>query len=127
MNYEERLKKHENAKNALKWEFDGYYSESMDKHLLRVSIGFGTPNEVLLMSNRYILDNCDVLMLVDAEVLERWIEFNEPREGSIGKSSYRKIQYEMSFVVRNDDLAEEVANLIEEENWAEIQKIFGGK
>jgi len=124
--YKERLEKHEHAKKMLKREIDGYFSEAMDRHLVRVTFGFGTPHEVLLMANRYILDMVDVLMLVDAEVSERWINLNEPRQGFIGKASYRKIQYEMSFVVRNPLLEVEVGWLIEEENWSEITKIFGG-
>ena len=123
---QERSDAHWKKKEMLKREIDGYFSEVMDQYLVRVSFGYGTDNDVMLASNNYILDMCDVLMLVDAHVSEKYIALKEERKGFIGTASYRKIKYEMSFQVRNQELAEEVANLIEEENWNEITKIFGG-
>ena len=123
---QERSDAHWKKKELLKREIDGYFSEIMDQHLIRVSFGYGSDNDVMLASNIYILDMCDVLMLVDAHVSEKYIALKEERKGFIGTASYRKIKYEMSFQVRNQELAEEVANLIEEENWSEIEKLFGG-
>ena len=98
----------------------------MDQYLVRVSFGYGSDNDVMLASNQYILDMCDVLMLVDAHVSEKYIALKEERKGFIGTASYRKIKYEMSFSVRNNILRDDVGYFIDEENWSEITKIFGG-
>ena len=122
----ERNETHAKAKKMLKREIDGYFSEVMDQHLVRVSFGYGTDNDVMFASNQYILDSADILMLIDARVTDKYIPLKEERKGFVGIQCYRRIKYEMSFSVRNDKLREEVANLIEEENWSELEKIFGG-
>ena len=122
----ERNEKHEKAKKMLKREIDGYFSEVMDQHLVRVSFGYGTDNEVMFASNQYILDSADILMLIDARVTDKYIPLKEERKGFVGIQCYRRIKYEMSFSVRNDKLREEVAEWVEEENWTELEKIFGG-
>ena len=124
---QERNEIHWKKKEILKREIDGYFSEIMDQHLIRVLFGYGTDNDVMLASNQYILDMCDVLMLVDAHVSEKYIALKEERKGFIGTASYRKIKYEMSFSVRNNILRDDVGYFIDEENWSEITKIFGGK
>ena len=123
----ERNETHWKKKAMLKREIDGYFSEVMDQHLIRVSFGYGTDNEVMLASNQYILEMCDVLMLVDAHVSEKYIPLKEERKGFIGTASYRRIKYEMCFSIRNEDLKEEVGFLVEEGDWSELTKIFGGK
>ena len=122
----ERNQAHAKAKKMLKREIDGYFSEVMDQHLVRVSFGYGTDNEVMLASNQYILDSADILMLIDARVTDKYIPLKEERKGFVGTQYYRRIKYEMSFAVRNQELAEEAAELIEEENWSELEKLFGG-
>jgi len=123
----ERNETHWKKKELLKREIDGYFSNVMDQHLIRVSFGYGSDNDVMLASNNYILDSADILMLIDAHVSEKYIPLKEERKGFVGTQYYRKIKYEMSFAVRNDKLREEVAELVEEENWSELEKIFGGK
>ena len=122
----ERNETHWKKKAILKREIDGYFSEVMDQHLVRVSFGYGTDNDVMLASNQYILDSADILMLIDARVTDKYIPLKEERKGFVGTQYYRRIKYEMSFSVRNDKLREEVAEWVEEENWTELEKIFGG-
>ena len=66
------------------------------------------------------------MMLIDARVTDKYIPLKEERKGFVGTQYYRRIKYEMSFSVRNDKLREEVAEWVEEENWSELEKIFGG-
>ena len=122
----ERNETHWKKKEILKREIDGYFSEVMDQHLIRVSFGYGTDNVVMFASNQYILDSADILMLIDARVTDKYIPLKEERKGFVGTQYYRRIKYEMSFAVRNQELAEEAAELIEEENWTELEKLFGG-
>ena len=122
----ERADAHWKKKAILKREIDGYSSEVMDQYLVRVTFGYGADNDVMIASNQYLLDLCDVLMLIDARVIDKYIPLKEERAGFVGTHYYRRIKYEMSFAVRNDDLRQEVAELVEEENWSELEKIFGG-
>ena len=124
---QERSDAHWKKKELLKREIDGYFSEIMDQYLVRVSFGYGSDNDVMFAANNYILDNADILMLIDAHVSEKYMPLKEERKGFVGTQYYRRIKYEMSFSVRNDKLREEVAEWIEEENWTELEKIFGGK
>jgi len=125
--YKERLEKHEKAKNMLKREIDAvYYDEPYDEVFLQVSFGFGKEHEVTLASNKYCQEMCDVLTLIDAFESEKYVTLKEERKGFIGKPSYRLEKYTMIFRINNVDLREEVGWLLEEENWSEITKIFGG-
>ena len=123
---QERSDAHWKKKEILKREIDGYFSEVMDQYLVRVSFGYGTDNDVMFAANTYILDNADILMLIDAHVTEKYMPLKEERKGFVGTQYYRRIKYEMSFSVRNDKLREEVAEWISEQNWSELEKIFGG-
>ena len=123
---QERSDAHWKKKEILKREIDGYFSEVMDQYLVRVSFGYGTDNDVMFAANTYILDNADILMLIDAHVTEKYMPLKEERKGFVGTQYYRRIKYEMSFSVRNDKLREEVAEWVSEQNWSELNKLFGG-
>ena len=114
-------------KVVIKREFSGDYSESANQFYFMVSWGFGPPHDIALAANNFNLDYCDSLMLVDADVSEKNIEFGEERAGMIGRPTFRQIKWTYWFIIRNVDLEEEISTLLEEENYGEINKIFGGK
>ena len=123
----ERNETHWKKKAILKREIDAvYYEEPFDEVYIRVSFGYGKEAEVTMASHKYCQDMADVLTLVGAYESERYIELKEEMEGFIGKPTYKLIKDIMEFHVINDDLREEVGYLLDEENWSELEKIFGG-
>ena len=127
MSYEIRQQKHEHAKKMLKREIDGRYSEVSDQHLLRVSFGWGKPNDVMIASHQYIMEKMDELMLVDAFTSEKYLAHKEERAGIIGIPHYKRIKYIMEFEIKDILIREEFGYLVMEENWTEINEMFGGK
>ena len=123
----ERNETHAKAKKMLKREIDAvYYDEPFDEVYLRVTFGPGKAHDVYLAARQYEIKMKDVLE-IDADYdIERYIPFKEEMTGFIGKGSYILIINILEFHVKNDDLREEVGWLYEEENWSELEKIFGG-
>jgi len=123
---QERSDAHWKKKEILKREIDAEHSEVFGEVLVRVSFGFGLDNDVMNASSEYMADNFDILRLKRAHLTKKWIPIKEERPGFVGTYCYQRSKYIMEFHVINDALREEVAELYSEENWSELEKIFGG-
>jgi len=124
--YAQRQVKHETHKKMLKWDFSGDYSDKANETYLLVSIGFGNEIEVSLAANKYIHEMDGILRLIDTHESFKYVAMKEERAGFIGKPSYkRSIQY-LWFHVLDKETREEFYELVGEENWTEITKLFGG-
>ena len=126
MSYEVRQEKHEHAKKMLTREIDGRYSEVSDQCLLVVSFGWGRETEVKSAAHDYYRKHWDELRLVDTFTQDKYIAFPKERPGSIGKPSYKRIKYIMEFEIKDILIREEFGYLVMEENWTEINEMFGG-
>ena len=122
----ERNQKHFETQKRLKFDFSGFYNEVLNEMLLHVLVGPSqNENEIILAGNKYLEEHLDLFKLIDSQVSTKYVPAKEERKGFVGTYCYKQYWYLLELSIRNLELREEFANLVEEENYTEIVNLFG--